>query len=303
MNRFILLLSLFFVSFSLTAMEENIRDLKLSMKNTFANFDTLKPEVLEEMLIVPEQTENYTCGLHQAAHMNICEGGTCENWSFKDNNKFPLSISLVPDSLDWEAIKNQLGNVDPESIKNQLVCGEDGFFRVGPTPLQMECFLNQELKEKNKKAINRDVLTEDDLIKIVRWNLERKSGTLAYHVEDEEKMLMHFYLIVGIAKDNKKLLIMNSKGKGKHRFGKIDTVEFLKSMNASSIVGKVKGINLMGSFIDLRAKINKIGGFVVDDNILDQWKPFSLFVILNNNESIENLQLSLEPKNEGCITF
>ncbi|MCA9507272.1 MAG: hypothetical protein KC505_02480 [Myxococcales bacterium] len=255
-----------YVFFSLFAVVSWTSDFSQAMEEQYGYFVTIKQANLENAIKVPEQTTLWGCGLHQVAHTMVCAGASCEAMNFQNPGDYPLSVNL-----NTTPLRN---NPMIGGMIEQMITDEEGNFRVGATPRDMAQFLDGKLQECNKHScvISKNELTKEELLEIVQENIENDMPVLAYYVVNAEQKLMHIYSIVGYTDDN--LLLLNTYGKGIQRLEVMAIDDFMKGLDASSIVNFVKMIDGFGFIV--RPLVASMGGKLADSSAVQAWNNFSL---------------------------
>lgn len=292
------LLGLFALVQGANAMEGK-SNFEKELDTEFFGFKKLDASILEQMIsAVPQQSELWSCGKHQCGHALTCARGDKPDLNYNEPDSYPLAINA-------NIKRTNLAQILQMPVVNifaaQITTDSDGNFRVGATPHEMACFINEALPDScslKAHAISRYSFDVDMLLELVERNVDKNMPMLAYYVTDQEKKLMHVYAIVGFLKDesNSQLMVLDTVGEGSRRLKKMDASDFVRNMDAQSIIGFVTSIDTIGLMVNLRGAIIGDGGRVVDSLTLKQWKPFSLISFVEG----DNLPPDVEPE-QKCV--
>lgn len=264
----------------LSAMDNPGQEFAQQLALKFPNFVTINAAALKEAIdLVPAQVTPWGCGKHQCGHMQACASHGSDiikmDLDYSTPENYPLAV-----------------NVGAELIKSLGVMGafipkdSEGTFRVGATPHEIATYLNECVLPISfayeAETYSKDKLSAGTLVNLIMDSVEKNMPILAYYVIDAQKFLMHIYALVGVNYAQDKILVLDTTGKGIDRLKMMDVEEFVKNMNASSIINVVKMIDSMGAYLNLRNRILESGGRAASVEILNEWKPYSLVICLKD---------------------
>ena len=251
------------------------KDFVQEFKQVFPGYTTLKPQILAELVsIIPAQKTSWGCGLHQseAAIETAFINKKLRRKNKTDFDKvctYPLAIDI---NINNPTIKNVLSFLPSHELKKLKDASDaEGFFRVGALPHDLARYINTNLPKNytsKAHAISTDRFLGSELLEVVKHNLTLQLPTPVIYMIDPDKYLMHVYLIVGFK--NESLVILDTTKEGVERFLTKDADDFVKGMNAESIIHLVKQAS------NLRPLLAALNRKLADEKTLELWKAYSV---------------------------
>ena len=247
-------------------------------KNT-EGFTIIKAESILFMLGVAKQQDPWMLGLRHCAAL--------QNWLLETriNNS---TYETFPLSIDLDLTNKKLA-------KLAILVKEGNRFRVAPTPKQLQEFLNNNVftnGEIRSEALGFDVLHETGLRDKINSSLKNNRPVIVYYAQNEDKMVVDFYTIIGANDD--KFLMLASSGNGAGRIKAMTAKELLTAMNTKSISTQVK------KFDAYRKKIVGAGSTIAPLTVLKAWKPYSMVVIVDNVLPVIKTNKPKNNKSSNC---
>lgn len=267
------------------------------MDNEFGEFVTIERVGLKRAIAqIPDQNTTWGCGLHQVGHAMVCAGYPCDI-NFEERGDYPLSVDI---NTKAERVKQILSNPLVAGFAKSMKCDEEGNFRVGATPWDMQQFLSKCLVDcaVKPRVTSLPKIEKDCLMQIVEKSIEKNMPVLAYYVVDSSQLTMHVYSIVGYSDDQ--LLLLNTRGSGAERLGTKNIYEFIEKLDASKITKIVRMIDAVGALVGLREMIESDGGKVASPTSISAWNSYSLIGFVDSDEPDEPTE-QIKPAAECSI--